>query len=198
MSGRVTFYRGRSMRGTFRPAEKLFIVSISLSDAHPGDIVVFRGRDQAITVHPVSRKVADGLITRGDANASEDCVRVTAENLVGRVVCVERLGGIRTVKGGWSGLIHARMIRLRLKGQQGLWRLLARVGRGGYSWLRRNGALHHLWRPKWDQVQIETDAGRLVKYILGRRTVAIYYLDQNRFVCRKPFDLFIKPPTDSH
>jgi hypothetical protein len=45
-------------------------------------------------------------------------------------------------------------------------------------------------------VHLRTEHGRLVKYVYGGRTVAWWWPGQNRFECRKPFDLVLRREDD--
>jgi signal peptidase len=80
----VLIVRGGSMEPT------LHVGSIVLVDrgAHAprtGEIVSFREPDGNVVTHRVVGRDADGLVTRGDANAREDLGRKPASSIVGTV-----------------------------------------------------------------------------------------------------------------
>ena len=190
----IRAYHGGSMLGTFRPGDCLTVAPVSLADVCPGDIVAFRRLDDdgdlGEFVHRVVAVVPGGLVTRGDNNPCADSTLVTADNLLGRVTHVERDGEMRPVRGGRWGLLHAWFLHARCR----VWRLVACVGRGPYRWLRHKGLIARLWRPTVMKVHLATGNGPLVKYVCGGRTVARWWPEQNRFECRKPYDLVIPRP----
>jgi len=46
-------------------------------------------------------------------------------------------------------------------------------------------------------VRLVTDDGPLVKYVHGRRTVACWWPETQRFWCRRPYDLVVRSPAES-
>ena len=194
--GRLFFYHGDSMRGTFRPGDRLTVLPASFADLRPGDVAVFRGSnrqsDADLVVHRVMAVGPDGLVTRGDNAPTADNHLLIAENLVGRAACVERDGCTRPVRGGRLGLWRARALHAR----RSMLRLLTRIGRLPYRWLRASGLVQRLWRPTISRICLNTERGPLVKYVCGGRTVACWQPEQGRFDCRKPYDLVINKPTE--
>ncbi|MGC9333599.1 MAG: signal peptidase I [Anaerolineae bacterium] len=187
------FYRGRSMAGTFRAGDRLTLASATIDEVRPGDVVVYTsthggGRDEL--VHRIVSVAPDGLVARGDNNPCPDPVVVTDDNLLGRVTHVERAGRTWPVPGGWWGLLHARRQRIRVA----LWRWAKAVGRRPYRRLRASGLVARYWRPTVQTVRVTTDKGPVVKYVCEGRTVAEWWPEQDRFECRKPYDLVIPRP----
>ena len=186
------FYRGRSMKDTFLPGDCLAVESIPISDIHLGDAVVYREANHQDEpdelAHRVMAIVPDGLVTRGDNNTYNDTTLVTAENLVGRVTHVQRNGKRRVVRGGRRGLLRARILRVRNR----IWKLIKYMGSRPYHWLRKSNLIIRLWQPLIIKVRLKTDNGPLVKYICGGRTVARWWPQQDRFECKKPYDLVIR------
>jgi len=193
-NGNVRFYRGNSMRGTFRPGDLLTIVAVTLNELQPGDIVIYRAANHETEadelVHRVVASAPDGLVAWGDNNPCVDTTLVTAENLIGRVTHVERNGITRPVRGGRLGLLHARVSRLRRR----VWRFIKRLGREPYRRLRNSNLIPRLWQPNVTTLRFDTEKGSLVKYICNGRTVARWWQQQNRFECDKPYDLVIPRP----
>lgn len=187
----LTFlYFGNSMRGTFSYGDLLLVVPVAHHAVCSGDVIVFRqveihGSGVAI-VHRVKNRTAAALTTEGDGLSAPDPAPVLAENLVGRVVCVERDGAIRLVLNGPMGQLWAKWIRLR---QQ-----LMMAGRSLYHLLRTSRIMYRFWQPDLGQVWLETERGPLVKYIHQRRTVARWWPVQDQFWCKKPYDLIIESP----
>lgn len=192
-SGRYRFhpYRGESMRPTFRPGSMLLLVSIPSERIRPGDIVAFcqrsKGRSSSpLVVHRVITRTETGFITRGDNNPACDRQSVPDCNLVGRVAFVVENGKQRPVRGGRAGQAQAFIQRL--------WHCLSPLMGWPYRLLRASGTMHRLWKPHIARVHVITGKGPVVKYIHRRRTVARWWPEENRFWCRKPYDLVLTPP----
>jgi hypothetical protein len=198
----VRFYHGRSMLGTFRPGDYLTIEPVRMANVHPGDVVVYRGREEAgeseEIVHRAVAITPAGLVTRGDNNRRLDAAPVTEETLLGRVTRVERKGRMRSVWGGRRGLLWARGLRTWRRARRLGWRLLRSVGRRPYVWLRERGLLRRLWRPSIVILRVATEHGPLVKYLHRGRAVARWRPEGDAFVCHKPYDLVIPRPSTRH
>lgn len=63
-----------------------------------------------------------------------------------------------------------------------------------YKILKESGLVSKILRLDIKKVVLKTDQGALVKFISGNRTVAQWWPEEERFYCRKPFDLIIKRP----
>jgi len=186
-----SFYRGSSMKGTFRQGDGLAIESASLSALWSGDIVVFaRQRDdqREEVVHRVVRRIPGGVITRGDASAYEDAGIVTDQNLVGRVSFKTRHGRTSWVYGGRIGLWRGRTLHF----YWGLRRKAVRWIQKPYGRLRESGIAGRFWQPRIRRVMIQSAEGPCIQYIWKKRIVARAWPEQERFECRKPWDLVIR------
>ena len=191
------FYRGRSMLGTFRPGDRLAVEPVTADEVRPGDVVVFRGPNHRAgedeLVHRIVAGTSEGWVARGDCNPCTDATLVTADNLLGRVTHVDRDGRVMPVTGGRLGLFRARFLHARPV----VWRRVKRIGRLPYHWLRASDLVARWWRPSVTRVSLNTERGRLVKYVCGRRTVARWWPERRLFECQKPYDLVIPHPGDT-
>lgn len=78
-----------SMVPTFDANAYLVVESVDIGRVRVGDIVVRTdGDDGRLIVHRVSSVTAAGLVTRGDANTSDDPGLVDQVKLYGRVIAV--------------------------------------------------------------------------------------------------------------
>ena len=222
----LRFYRGRSMRGTFRPGDCVRMKSVILSELRSGDVVIFRRlKHQELTggncqvgdgsqtselhvmeeaqtedelVHRVIAIQSDGLVTRGDNNAYADAALVTADNLIGQVTYLERGKKLHPVHGGWVGLWRIRLLRTW---KFYLWKHIARIGSVPYHWLNSSGWVARIWHPSFVKLQLLYEGGTLVKYIYRGRVIARWWPQRVRFDCQKPYDLVLhcpELPRDSH
>ena len=89
-------YRGASMRGTFRPGDRLAIEPVPIATVVAGDVVAFVPPAdhvaQAPWVHRVVSATPGGLVMREEDNSAVDGVLGMADNLLG--TCSSRGLGI--------------------------------------------------------------------------------------------------------
>lgn len=190
------FYYGNSMRGTFHPGDCLILVSATMSDIGPGDIVVFQkpdsGSDSVQVVHRVISVTEIGLITRGDYNLKRDVAPVQLEKVVGKVRAVERMGKTTKVIDGRLGLWWARICWMLRQADFEF----RRIFRRSYHFLRLSGLAPKFWKPAIQKMHLNTENGLLVKYLHRQQVVATWDTIRQRFDCRKPFDLVIPSPLE--
>jgi len=180
------------MMGTFLPGDWLYVKSIPFSSLHIGDIVVYyknsEQKSQSMIVHRVRSKSVLGVRTQGDASTSIDPSLVSSQALLGRVEFVRRSNSDKyvCVWNGWRGQMRAISLQLI--------RQFVEIGRYPYRALRASGLFQRLAAPFVSKVAFSIPEGPCIKYLLLGRSVATWQPAQGRFTCRKPFDLFIKPP----
>lgn len=183
------------MRGVFLPGDCLWVQAARAENLRVGDVVVFHAsvsNEQVHDlVHRIVAKTPEGLVTQGDNNFSFDTVRITQENLVGRVTHFQRGGRKFHVWGGRWGWLYARAARFADRLFTFTRRGLSSLAGGPYRCLRQSGLVVRLWRPPVQKVELSTKDGPLVKYVCQGRTVARWWPEMRRFECRKPYDLVL-------
>jgi signal peptidase I len=189
-------YLGNSMRGIFTPGDIMLLLVVSHTEIIPGDVIVFRKAHQTgsneMVVHRVVGIVDCGFITRGDNNLRCDMIPVFPEQIVGKVIAVQKGDNTKPVQGGFIGLRKANLSRLFL-----LLNLYIRhIFRRYYTKIRVDKFLARLWKPKTQRIRLQTETGMLIKYLYRDRTVATWDPARQRFDCRKPFDLVIPSPLE--
>jgi hypothetical protein len=193
--GPIRFYRGSSMRGIFRVGDCLEMEPAVIGDIRPGDIVVYHESSPhppdgaKELVHRITSLKPEGLVARGDSNILPDATLVTRDNLVGRVRYCVRGGKRYEVKGGFRGLLSAR-IRHNLITSRKWIRILGGIV---YRKIRLTGLIRRVWHPDIAVIRFMTEKGPLLKYICRGQTVAWLWIQNNRFNCRKPYDLVLEP-----
>ncbi|MDY6972538.1 MAG: hypothetical protein SV775_09440 [Thermodesulfobacteriota bacterium] len=195
LRNKTRIYKGQSMAGTFRFGDRLIVEHSSVTDIHPGDVVIYRALDhggkEKELVHRVMRMLPKGMVARGDNNPFPDRTLVTESNLEGRVSHAERGGKRIPVRGGWPGLVWAFKGHY-FRGIRGwAWGIICHIGRMLYFRLRGSGLVAYLWRPSVERIRLLTKQGRVVKYVYRNRTVACYFPQNGRFGCMKPYDLVL-------
>lgn len=189
---RIRFYRGNSMRGTFRFGDCLEIESADFAEIRRGDIVIYHEAGPLQTpaadlVHRIVSKKPGGLVARGDNNLLQDSVLVSRDNLVGRVHSFIRNGKRLRVQGGRRGLFYASILHRLITARKWI-RIL---GGSLYRGIRLTGLIRRVWHPDIAVIRFMTEKGPLLKYIHNGRTVAWWWIQKNRFDCRKPYDLVL-------
>jgi len=185
------FYRGSSMKGTFKPGDRLSVEKIPFHLIRKGDLIIFRKAIHAeneFVVHRVQNTTPDGLITRGDNCRFSDQKMVNEEMYIGRVIGYDRSGIIHRTSNGWKGEMHA----VRCHARHWVFRIARRCSRKPYHLLKKSGIPSRLWQPDIKISYFHTHQGPLIKYIHRDRTVATVWLHNNRGSCRFPYSLLIK------
>jgi len=187
------FYRGKSMKASFQPGDRLYIEQVLINKLNRGDVIIFQGTDhdgeKKELVHRVISIHKDGLYTRGDNNRQNDDILVTQKNLKGIVTHFERNGKKKPVKGGFQGMIRAKIRYLTLLIKS----LIRVIFRMPYRALKKSGLVPKIWKPEIKKIFIKTPDEEIIKYIHGSHTVAQLWPKKKKFLCKKPYDLIIKP-----
>lgn len=184
------------MRPVFQAGDRLRVIPLEIGELQPGDVVVFLKhgickQDAERVVHRVVKTLPQGLVTRGDTLCNTDPGVVSPDRLVGKVVARERNGGeFHPVLGGIPGLLLARGLQAVFRTRA----LVARLLQRPYGSLKRSGLVKRIWHPRIRVVHLSTPEGPLVKYMAGKKTVGRWWLNEDRFACRKPWDLVIRHP----
>jgi len=188
------FYRGRSMRGTFRPGDYLYLKQVPISDVHSGDIIVFRNSNSSEEtkemVHRVIKSFSRQVITQGDNNPRMDSLKVSCKDLIGKVIYIERNGKTYAVKGGLRGLLRAKILHALIP----LKRAVKWILSPPYSLLQKSGLVCKIWYPEVKKIYIKMDNSFIIKFISRNKTVACWWPESGRFICIKPYDLVIRDP----
>lgn len=185
------------MLGTFRPGDCLVVIPISLDDVRVGDVVIFRNLENTshendVWVHRIVSVRQGRFTTRGDNNSYNDLGFLTKDKLLGKVTHALRDGKTCKVWGGMWGFLWARCLHAR----HPLMYLFRRSFGCYYRWLKESRFASKLWKPTITKLGLQTKEGLLVKYINNNHTVARWWIQQNNFDCRKPFDLVIPSPLE--
>lgn len=176
------------MASTFSPGQVLY-VRPATDEIQPGDVVVYHQGDGYV-VHRVTAIHAEGYKTRGDNNPFEDAELIPKDKIIGVVYGLDDWGKMQPVAGGKAALIKAKLG----------WKATANFERSKpilgapYRWLKKKDWVRRFWHPNILRVNFRTSAGIIVKYIIKGKTVATWIPKENRFFCRRPYDLIVFPP----
>ena len=102
--------RGLSMQPNLRDGDAVIVERVQQAELHRGDIVLSRDRE-GLRVHRLtSTNLPVGLVTRGDTGLAND---PEPQELVGRVVAIERNGRQTPATGARQRILHASRILVR-------------------------------------------------------------------------------------
>lgn len=187
---KTCIYRGFSMSPLMKNGDLLRYAENGDS-VSPGDVILFRNitdiARESIVVHRVVKSRNEILFTKGDSSFSCDPCPVPLENVLGLVYRIHRGRWSIPVLGGHSGLLQMAFGHLIMM----LLLPFRFCGRMVYRTLASTGLFRKIWKPVTEKLVFHTPDGTLVKFIWKGRTVASWWPDSRRFVCRFPFALFL-------
>ncbi len=123
--------RGGSMYPFIRSDEVIQVKPVKISEINYADIIFYHIQDNRIAVHRVIKKSNKNgkivFLTKGDSVAGSAKDRVYPENILGKVVAIERNGKTIRIDKGFLGIINILYIKL-LPFSKYLYLLLKRLG----------------------------------------------------------------------
>ena len=177
------------MRGTLAAGDVLRIQAVFPGELRMGDVVAFRSGGQVLA-HRIVGFENGAFQTQGDSNWRPDSAPLAPAEIIGLVAQRERAGRLSQVAGGGRGLRRAEALHALAFLRWGILWLLAPAYRG----LRARRWLVPLWRPRVVAVRFSAAGRSTVKFIHRGRTVACWNPQEERWTCRKPYDLVLAPP----
>lgn len=188
------FCRGESMRPLFRPGDRIRFVPCRVEELRRGDVIVFHAPGETTRIfHRVVCAGAAGVRTRGDANAGDDRWQLLQDELVGRVLSVERAGRLIAVHGGFKGHLLARAIRLLA----GLDHRFATVLHPVYRSLARSGIFRRLVPASLAPriIAVQRQEGREMQLLMGGRVIGRRPAGTGAWTIRRPYRIFVDEQT---
>jgi signal peptidase I len=183
------FCRGESMRPLFHPGDRVSLEPCNVQDIRPGDVIVFNAPGESTRiVHRVVSISASGVRTRGDANDGDDRWQLSREEIVGRVLSVERNGIVIPVAGGHTGCLLGASIHAFRKADH----LASYVLHPCYRNLARSGIFRALLpsscRPR--VISIVRDGQQEMHLVMGTRVIGRRTAGAV-WTIRRPFRIFV-------
>jgi signal peptidase len=181
-------YLGSSMYPTLRVGDGMKIVPYSTGKIQAGDVVVFRSSDgEKNIVHRVISLSSSGIITRGDNNPEPDTVPLTPDDIMGRVVSVNR--GYKTViiHGGTRGEMRGRLLHLFKIVRSKTYDLI----RPFYYRLLRSDVFKNMLSRHVRILCFKRPEGTEKQLLIGSRVIGRHRAGWTRWQIRRPFRLFI-------
>lgn len=183
-------YKGSSMNPTLKAPCILQVLPYQGEKIQRGDVIVFHhpGDGRAIT-HRVVCIDSHGIRTRGDNSSRVDPWVVGANNIVGRVIYVQRGDRQRSIYGGLGGRLYLFGVRAIRIIDSKISSLIHPV----YHRLAQTGAFRR-WLPARMQprvLSLDRSTGTELQLLMGRRVIGRLLPGRNQWVIRRPFQLFV-------
>ena len=183
-------YTGSSMTPLFCRGDYLKVIPYNGKSVRVGDVVVFNSitEDQQVVHRVISLR--NGIWTRGDNNARVDLCPVSARDIIGKVISVQKKDRVVPVQGGMRGYLRA-LPRWFWKDCE---RYLSKILHPPYRRLAEAGVLRALLAP-WVRPRIHcfggADGKTRMHVCIGRRVIAVYRPAQRCWHIRRPFRLIV-------
>jgi len=181
---------GPSMSPTLRAGDYLAIFPYGDQPLRRGDVVLFRPPgEERLIAHRLVAVVSTGLKARGDNNDRQDPWPLLPENILGRVVQVERRGRVHSLRGGSAGELYGRVIRCLTMSRLALFR----VFRPAYRWASRTGWLRRVlpWRLRTRVVAIRRPNGIELQLVAGRFVLGHRPAGSQQWQIKRPLKPFL-------
>jgi len=181
---------GPSMNPSLRAGDLLTVAPYGDRGVRRGDVVIFRppGEDRLIA-HRIISAGNKKLQARGDNNSRTDPWILRPEDILGRVIRVERRGKLRALQGGSSGDLWGRVFRCLTMSRLALFR----VFRPAYRWAYRSGIFLRIlpFRLKSRVVAIQRPNGVELQLVSGRFVLGRRPAGSKQWLIKRPFKPFL-------
>ncbi len=184
------YYTGPSMNPTLRTGDSLRVIPYGNSRIRVGDVVVFLSSDyERYVVHRVVSIDSQGVWTKGDNSNNIDSRVLHSDDIIGRVVSVQRNSrSVNIRRGGWSRILApAFWARTRID------LTISRILHPAYHYFAQSGIFRNVIsrllktqifcfkRPNGIEMQL-----LMGQWVIGRRLP-----EKDKWQIRRPFRLFV-------
>ncbi len=187
---RDMIYTGTSMNPTLKAGDGLSLSPYGSRKIRVGDVVVFQNpaKDHDV-VHRVIAIDSRGISTRGDNNNSIDPWVLRPDDIIRRVVSIQRKSRTLTVHGGAWGIITAFALR-KIKHVN---TAVSRILHPAYHWLAGSGIFKNYTRllPKTRVVSFHRPGGTEYHLLMGKRVIGRRNPTSTSWHIARPFRLFV-------
>jgi len=181
---------GPSMNPSLKAGDFLTLAPYGDCRLRRGDVVIFRPPGQnRLIAHRIISIGNKKLKARGDNNSRTDPWILRPEDILGRVIRVERRGKLRALPGGPSGDLWGRVFRCLTMSRLALFR----VFRPAYRWAYRSGIFLRIlpFRLKSRVVAIQRPDGVELQLVAGRFVLGRRPAGSKQWLIKRPFKLFL-------
>jgi signal peptidase len=178
------------MNPALKAGDGLFVVPYKNRKVRIGDVVVFRDFEGKYNiVHRVVAVDSRGITTKGDNNIDLDPWVLLPDDIIGRVVSVQRNSKTVTIRGGIWGRMFAAAFRT-IK-QVNL--LVSKIFHPVYHWFARSGILIKFnWLlPRLHVLSFSRPEGREFQLLMGNRVIGRCLPGKDHWQIAPPLRLFV-------
>ncbi len=183
-------YMGASMKPTLSPGDGLKVVPYKHEKIRKGDVVVFlpHGKEDYV-VHRVISVKPQSIKTRGDNNKGSDPWILQPDDIIGRVLFVQRGKRTKWIFGGLRG----RIVALSHRVKKLIKKKIVRAIHPTYSYLVKSGYFRYLGNHlvKTRVIFFRQPEGSELQLLLGRRVIGRRLPGERYWRLRPPFNLFV-------
>lgn len=184
-------YRGSSMFPTLKTGDILRVVQYNRREIHPGDVIAFNSSNgAALIVHRVVTVGQNGIRTKGDNNELNDDWLLSSNDVVGRIVSVNRDKKKIIILNGLWGQQYLRTVRT----MKCIYNALSFVIlRSIYHWIAKIGIFRYLFTNRVDiRLCCFKRCNELeLQLLLGRRVIGRLLPGKRQWYIKSPFRLII-------
>ncbi len=183
-------YTGPSMNPTLKAGDGLFVVPYKDKKIRIGDVVVFRDPEGKYNiVHRVVAVDSRGVTTKGDNNINIDSWILLPDDIIGRVVTVQRKSKSLTIRGGAWGRIFAPILRTIKQVNLSVSRIL----HPAYHWFAGSGIFikFNWFLPKIHVLSFNRPEGREFQLLMGNCAIGRCLPGKDQWQIARPFRLFV-------
>jgi signal peptidase I len=178
------------MNPTLKTGDRLNVEPYDKTKIHIGDVVVFMPPGQGYNVvHRIIYADPEEVRTRGDNNGSVDPWTLKPEDIIGRVISIQRLGVDMEVHGGTRGRMIAPALWMWKRIKLSIFRTLHHP----YQWLVKSGVFKKILprNIKMRILSFQKPHGVEMYLLMGDLIVGKYLPLYRSWRIRRPFRLFI-------
>jgi signal peptidase len=182
------------MNPTLKALDKHQVEPYGDSKIQCGDVIVFLPPDGDHKVtHRVISVGSQGIRTQGDNNSNVDVWLLNPDDILGKVVYVQRKNRRLHIYGGLIGQVLAIPLRVRAKIIHLINSRISSLLHPAYHWLARTGIFRR-WLPTQIKTRIlsfKRTTGTERQLLMGRYIICRYLPGKKKWQIRRPFRLFV-------
>jgi len=183
-------YNGPSMNPTLRGGDLLEVISYGERLPNRGDVIVFKTpvENKSVTHRIISIK-KEGVRTKGDHNRYMDSLVITPQQIIGKVIRIQRGNKQRKILGGQMGYIYAQIL---LK-THGIDMMIGSLLGPIYHCLAKKGFFRHWFASllKLRVLAYKRSDGSEFQLLFGHRVIGRLPPQAKTWWIRRPFRLFV-------
>jgi signal peptidase I len=183
-------YIGPSMNPILKSGDLLQVIPYDGKKARRGDVIVFHSPENGRKItHRVISIDSKGIKTKGDNNKHIDSWVLNHENIIGRIVYLQREKKCKTVYGGLMGQLSVMVVRAIRLIRSVIYYLLRPI----YQHLARAGIFRRWLQGLVDirVISFNREGRTELQLLMGRQVIGRLLPGKNQWQIRRRFRLFV-------